>query len=62
MMEIQMLSAKQVADMLSVDKTTLIRQLRKIDLPYIKFGRQYRFEKKDVEEFLRKRYQNHASA
>lgn len=57
-----MLSAKQVADMLSVDKTTLIRQLRKIDLPYIKFGRQYRFEKKDVEEFLRKRYQKHDAA
>jgi excisionase family DNA binding protein len=61
MMENQMLNASDVSELLNIHVTTLVRNLNKIDLPYLRFGRCYKFKKEDVEKFIQRNMKNHAA-
>ena len=49
-----LLTIKEVADYLSVDRYTVYRLLAKKNLPAFKVGNQWRFERKMIEAWLTK--------
>ncbi len=61
-MKNQWLGAREVAKLLNVHRSTLLRNLDELHLPYLRIGNLYRFDPKDVERFLQSRYQKNASA
>ncbi|WP_297571991.1 helix-turn-helix domain-containing protein [uncultured Actinomyces sp.] len=57
-MENQLMSSKEVAELLNVTVSTLNQwAYRKQNVPFIKVGGQRRYKKADVERFLKVNYQ-----
>jgi excisionase family DNA binding protein len=53
----EVLDAKDVAKMLKVGYRTVLRLAERGELPYFRVGDLWRFERKDVEEFIKKNKQ-----
>jgi excisionase family DNA binding protein len=52
----QILTLDEVSSMLRVDKATVYRMARKKRIPAAKVGRQWRFDKNQLNEWLRQQY------
>jgi excisionase family DNA binding protein len=52
------LDAKDVARMLKVSYRTVLRLAERGELPYFRVGDLWRFERKDVEEFIKRNKQH----
>jgi excisionase family DNA binding protein len=52
----QMISAEQLAERLSVPKITVYTWARRGQLPYYKMGRTVRFDEEEIEAWIRRRY------
>ena len=48
----KLLTAKEVASLVGLKPTTIVRKASKGELPAIKLGRQYRFDKSHIEKWL----------
>jgi len=53
----EVLDAKDVARMLKVGYRTVLRLAERGELPYFRVGDLWRFERKDVEEFIKRNKQ-----
>ena len=51
-MQDRLLTAREVAEWLSVDEATVHKMARQGRLPVAKIGRKYRFRKSDLEEWF----------
>lgn len=50
--EKQMLSKKEVANMLNVSISTVDRMMKRGDIPFHKFGVNVRFDRRDIEQYI----------
>ena len=54
---VEALDAKDVARMLKISYRTVLRLAERGELPYFRVGDLWRFERKDVEEFIKRNKQ-----
>jgi excisionase family DNA binding protein len=50
----RLLTAKEVADLVGLKPTTIVRKARIGEIPALKLGRQFRFDKNQIEEWLQR--------
>ena len=50
------LTLEEISRMLRVDKATVYRMARSRRIPAVKVGRQWRFEKSEIDQWLKKQY------
>lgn len=49
----EFLTVKEVAKLLKVNPITVVRWIKRKTLPAVRFGREFRVKKKDIEEYGR---------